>query len=521
MKKWLKSIGIILLIVLIALVSFFMYNWRDRHPNYSINLKIENTETPQIITAGFAKMAITPTVVDTWNDVNHDFEYHEEDGDSYNDNNNNGKFDAFWIAGMSNKKPAQGVHDDVWSRVMVIDDGNSRIALVSLDAIGYLHDDVVDIREMIPKELNIDYTLIASTHTHESNDLVGIWGESILKSGVNPDMMKYVKSQTIMAISAAVKNMRPANLIFAEDLSGKDARFIKDTRKPIVKATGIHLMQVVDSENGTTLGTIINWANHPETLWSKNLLISSDFPHYIREALEKGVYNGDELIHKGLGGTTIYFSGAIGGLMAPHPSLSIPHPFKDTLYSKPTFAKAKAIGDQIAILSLNALKNKGDTIYKSAISVRAKTIIVPLENTTFKIAAGIGLFKRGLPEFFKTRTEVAAIKIGPALFLSIPGEIYPEIIYGGIEAPEGRDFDIQPFETPAIQEFIKDKYKFYLGLSNDEIGYIIPKSEWDVDKPYLYNDKRDTYGEGNSLGSDTAPILYRELIEVINALDKK
>ena len=519
MKKWLKITGIVIVILLITIVSIFLYNWRDRHPDYTIDLKIEKEGTAQIITAGFAKKPITPTIVDTWNDANNDFEYNEEDGDTYNDINDNGEFDAYWIAGMSNKKPANGVHDDVWSRVMVIDDGKTRIAMVSLDLIGFMHDDVVDIRKMLPKELNIDYTLIASTHTHENEDMMGIWGPNEWTSGVNPESLKYVKSQTVAAIKEAVKNIRPANLIFAEDLSGEDGKYIKDTRKPIVKATGIHLMQVVDAKNGSTMGTVINWANHPEALWSKNLLISSDFPHYVREALEKGVYNGDELVHKGLGGVTVYFSGAIGGLMAPHPSLPMPHPFKDTLLAKPTFSKAKLIGDQIAILSLNALRNSGDTIKRSNISLRAKTLNMPLENNMFKVAGGISLIKRGLPELFKTRTEVGAIKIGPAMFLSIPGEIYPEIIYGGIEAPEGREFDIQPMETPPIQEIIKDKYKFYIGLSNDEIGYMVPKSEWDTGKPYLYNDEGDTYGEENSLGPDTAPIMYKELVEAIKSLD--
>ena len=521
MKKWLIRIGILITILFIVVISIFLYNWRDRHPDYVIDIHIGKENEPQKITAGFSKMPITATVIDTWNDANKDFRYNEVDGDTYNDNNNNGEFDAYWIAGMSNKKPAQGVHDDVWSRVMVIDDGKTRIAMVSLDVIGLLHDDVVDIRNQIPSALKIDYTLISSTHTHENEDMIGIWGKNEWNSGVNPASMKYVKDQTVAAITNAVRNMRASNLIFSEDLSGEDAKFIKDTRKPIVKASGIHLMQVVDSENGNTLGTIINWANHPETLWSHNLLISSDFPHYIREAIEKGVYNDNELVHKGLGGITVYFSGAIGGLMAPHPSLPIPDPFKDTLYAKPTFIKAKAIGDQIAILSLNALKNKGDTIKRSNISLRAKTFNMPLKNTMFKLGGGIGLIKRGLPKLFETRTEVGAIKIGSAMFLSIPGEIYPEIIYGGIEAPIGREFDIQPLEIPPIQEIIEDKYKFYIGLSNDEIGYIIPKSEWDVGKPYLYNDKRDTYGEENSLGPDTAPILYKELIEVIRALDNE
>jgi hypothetical protein len=191
----------------------------------------------------------------------------------------------------------------------------------------------------------------------------------------------------------------------------------------------------------------------------------------------------------------------------------------DTLYFKPTYTKTKALGDQVASLALIAIKNATDTLKKTSISLRAKTLNLPLDNTIFKIGGGLGLIKRGLPELFKTRSEVAAIKIGPAMFVSIPGEIYPEIIYGGVEAPEGAEFDIDPVETPPIQEFIKEKYKFYFGLSNDEIGYIIPKSEWDVGKPYLYNDDGDTYGEENSLGPDTGPILYKELKEVIQALD--
>lgn len=517
MKRIFKGLGLFILLAVIVVSCIFMYNWRDRHPDYSIDVTIENNKQ-STIKVGFAKKPITPTIVDTWNDANADHKYNEDDGDTYNDNNTNGKFDAFWIAGMSNAKPAQGVHDDVWSRVMVLDDGKSRIAMISMDAIGFLHGDVIDIRSRIPEELGIDYTLLSSTHTHESNDLVGIWGENMFNSGVNPEMMEYVKEQTVAAVIEASKNVRPAKLVFAEDLTGNDAPLIKDTRKPIVKATGIHLMQVLDAENDKTLGTVINWSNHPETLWSQNLLISSDFPHYVREAIENGVYNGTEKMEDGLGGMAIYFSGAIGGLMAPHPSISIPDPFTGVEYAEPTFEKTKALGDQIALMSLDALRKKGDTLNTSNISVRAKTIIADLDNTTFKIASGIGLIKLGMPEYFKTRTEVGAIRIGPALFLSIPGEIYPELVFGGIEAPEGREFDIQPLEIPPIQDFIKDKYKFYLGLSNDEIGYIIPKSEWDTGKPYLYNDEGDTYGEENSLGPETGPFIYKSLVEVINDL---
>src|SRR5690606_373515 len=36
-------------------------------------------------------------------------------------------------------------------------------------------------------------------------------------------------------------------------------------------------------------------------------------------------------------------------------------------------------------------------------------------------------------------------------------------------------------------------------------GYIVPKSEWDNQEPWLYLDEDDTYGEENSLGPETAP----------------
>src|SRR5690606_23722968 len=301
LKKGLKVLGIILLLLLIGAAIVATNNWRDRHPDYTVDLKIKN-DVPQPIRAGFAKRPVTPTIVDTWNDANGNNTYSEKEGDAYNDNNNNGKFDRYCIAGMSNAKPAQGVHDDVWSRVMVIEDGNTRIALISLDAIGFLHGDVVDIRKRLPNDLDLDYVLISATHTHESNDLIGIWGENIFNSGVNPEMMEYVKTQTLAAITEAVGNLRPAKLVFAQDLSGDDGKFIKDTRKPIVKATGINLMQVLDATDDTTMGTLINWANHPETLWSQNLLISSDFPHYIREAIENGIYHNEQLMEEGLGG---------------------------------------------------------------------------------------------------------------------------------------------------------------------------------------------------------------------------
>jgi hypothetical protein len=288
-----------------------------------------------------------------------------------------------------------------------------------------------------------------------------------------------------------------------------------DTRDPQVFDPGLRLMQAIDAETGTTLGTLVTWANHPETLWSDNLYISSDFPHYLREYIENGVWNEDKLQKNGVGGVTVYINGAIGGLMTTRSSMPLKDPFLDTTYTEASFDKARAQGQHLAMLALEALDQPETVVEKSSLSVRAKTITLPLENKVFQLAGILGILDFGMTGWFRIRTEIAAFTLGPASFLCIPGEIYPELINGGIEAPEGQDYDIAPVEVPPMRELMPGKYRFVIGLANDEIGYILPKSQWDVEAPYTYHRDDAPYGEENSLGPETAPILHREVQDLL------
>ena len=516
MKKILKISGKILLGLVISLVLIVLWHVRNRHPGYRENLDIK-AGAPAVMKAGFAAKPITPKVVDTWEDVDHNAQYEPDKGDIYHDNNHNGKFDAYWIAGFDNRRAANGVHDNVWARAVVLDDGTVRIALVALDAIGFGYDDVVDIRKMVPKEAGIDYLLIASTHDHESYDLLGIWGESEFKSGVNPEMMRYVKKQTVAAVTEAAGHLRPVRLLVAQNLTG-DSALVMDTRDPIVMDPGLRMIRAVDKENGKTLGTLVTWGNHAETLWSDNLLITSDFPNYFRKFIEEGVYDGDSLVAEGSGGITVYFAGAIGGLMTTRGSQPVPDPFRDTVYVTPSFDKARAEGQALAMMALNALHHPDTVLEKASLAIRAKTIKLPVDNPMFRLGAMLGVLDFGMSGWFKKPSEVAAITIGPVSILAVPGEIYPEIVNGGVEAPQGQDFHIQPLETPPLREMMPGKYKFVIGLANDEIGYIIPKSQWDVKPPYAYGHKKPQYGEENSLGPETAPLLYKDFTEILKGL---
>jgi hypothetical protein len=109
------------------------------------------------------------------------------------------------------------------------------------------------------------------------------------------------------------------------------------------------------------------------------------------------------------------------------------------------------------------------------------------------------------------------IRIGDLEILTMPGEMYPEIADGGIESPDGADYPSAPIEVPPLRSQMKGKLNMMVGLANDELGYIIPKSQWDAKRPYAYGrTDRPQYGEENSPGPDVAPAIHHEAIALLN-----
>jgi len=478
-----------------------------------VNVNYESSQE-RTISAGFSALTITPNIEDEWTDVNGDAQYKVKDGDHFEDKNGNGQFDPVWLAGFQNQRPAQGVHDDLWARTMVLSDGRFTLSFTMLDLIGLGSDDIISIRKKVQEQVPIDYCIIASTHTHEGPDVIGLWGANERSSGVNQDYMQSLIEKTSQSIIEAYKKKEPAVIQFGQDKSGA-LHLVEDSRPPIIMDHAIRVMHVLAKDDRSTLGTLINWANHPETTWNKNLQITSDFPHYIREGMENGVVVHDTLVQEGLGGICIFANGSIGGLMTTSPDFGIPDLQTGDMIYSPSFEKAEAQGYAIAIMALNALEASTDEISTGLLNLRAKSFKMPMTNRLYKLALLMGVLDKGMFDWWELRTEVAYWNIGPAEFIHHPAEIYPEIIIGGIEEPEGRDYDTIAIETPPIQSFLKEKYQFHIGLSNDMIGYVIPKSQWDAKAPFTYDYEEAPYGEINSLGPKTAPILYEALAEIV------
>jgi hypothetical protein len=421
-----------------------------------------------------------------------------------------------WLAGYGVGRQAERVHDPIYARAMYINDGKFGLAVVACDLVGLFNDEVVRIRREIAQlqlSPSVDYVLVSSTHTHAGPDTIGIWGP-LGRTGLIPGYLERVRGACVQAIREAHDSARPARLRIATADANKTAQLIGDSRLPRVIDSNLTIIQAKD-EAGRTIVTFVNMPCHPEVLGGGNKQLSSDFPSTERLYLEEK-----------FGGVAVHDTGSIGGLLSPREPRT--DPFTHEPLPEDGIGKMMAYGRIIGRIVERALANAQPL--SGPISVASREVLIPVWNQVYKIAMGMGSFQRqvvdaeGRPieipkatttssasarEVIKDahlKTEVGLIQIGPLQIAAIPGEIYPEITLGRYQRPQeaNADFPGAPLE-PTIFPLMTGKYKMVIGLANDEIGYIIPKSQWDWFAPYAYGRKERQYGEFNSCGPEVAP----------------
>jgi len=477
----LKRLLTLLLLLGVLASTWVFWHVRDRNRGYQLDLDLRAPANapPLPLRVGFGRMKMTP-------DLSR----------------------PVWLAGFANGRRATAVHDDLWAVAAVIDDGSHRVGIVALDAIGLFHDDVVAIRQLLTPGARLDYLIVASTHTHSAPDLMGIWGPRTGISGVDADYRRQVIDAAAGAVITAVGSMEPAYFA-AREIPVPTEGLVADTRDPQVFDATVRMMLFLNPLTGRTIGSIVNWGNHPETPWSDNTAITADFPGYLREALARGVQVEGKTVARGLGGIHLFVNGAIGGLMTTDPGTTVVDPFDGRAYGPPSHEKARAVGHRLADAIFSSLEAEAPVPQpRPLLHIVARSLLLSLDNPLFRLASAVGTIDRGQPAWNTVRTELALLTLGTASIACLPGELYPEIANGGVVRAPGADFDVEPIEVPPLRTLMPGEVKFLFGLANDEIGYIIPKSEWDDREPWLYGAPARPYGEVNSLGADTAPRLH-------------
>ena len=429
-----------------------------------------------------------------------------------------------WMAGFDMGRQATGVHDAICSRALVVSDGKVTVGLVALDLIGLMEPQVAAIRRETGKA--VDYLVVASTHNHEGPDTMGLWGQTPFSTGIDPAYIERLTGAVSAQIETLAQQLRPVSMR-AVQLEAPVAEFVRDSRDPYVIDNALSAFQLLGPD-GRAVATVVNWACHPEALWSRNTLLSADYPGALCRRLEER-----------FGGTGIFFSGALGGMMTPD------HRRDDKGEKLHTFEESERIGRGIADRASDALE-KAEPAGAPAVTFRSKELFLPVVNRRYHLALGLKMLQRdvftkdGKP-FTGTiapknvpciRSEAAVVTLGPVTAALVPGELFPELATGGYDGSKSFGHDIVRKDNPNppdlskapkgpyLRDLMEAPVEFVIGLANDEVGYILPEYDFRANMKSATMEPKpegDHYEETNSLGKKTAPLILGALEELLRA----
>jgi Neutral/alkaline non-lysosomal ceramidase, N-terminal len=405
------------------------------------------------------------------------------------------KYDGIYLAGFGDDRIATGKYDDYWARAVVLDDGETKIAIVSIDVIGYYskanYYGLAEVQKKINPKLGVDEILITSTHNHEAPDTIGAWGANALSDGKFPRYLQFIDRQIAKAVNEAAARTAPARMkLGVTDPKGSPSIAGMQTRTggrpPHFFDEELRVMQFTGTEGAMrdkVIATVINWNTHPESMEDKNTLMTSDFPHAVRESVEKKY-----------GGTAVYVTGDIGAAEIIGDTNNKrndrirfdgrDYPLKET-NNRPAFTieRTYAIGRDVARAVSDAL-DRGEWSEVGKIDLKKAMLRAPMDNqgyiflTSKSVLDTMRLPAEGnLPEI---ETAVYAITIGDAQVVTTPGELFPELFYG-VEKHRRKDCPAADTGLPAepgVRDRMTKKYKFIIGLCPDELGYIVPRYDW-------------------------------------------
>ncbi|MDR3313949.1 MAG: hypothetical protein LBS96_05780 [Oscillospiraceae bacterium] len=401
----------------------------------------------------------------------------------------------YWVAGYRINNPATGVLDPMTCSAVWLDDNSGRggVFLVSIDNIGMSSSDSDLIQASMQAELEeigCRGVFIMSTHNHAGIDTLGYWGPLPL-SGRNPKFMAILHEGCRRVMRAAYRGRKDGQLYHG---TTEAPPVIRDTRPPVVFSNTLTRFRFAP-EDGSRETWIINFASHSEAMLGKNSLVSADFPCYLRrEILEKA------------GAETIYFIGAIGGLIRPKE------------LDEDNIKSTISCGVQLGQAALG-IQPEDERKLPPLLNILRQPYFAEAENLMLLTAAKLGVFKAkrvaagGAETGASILTEMTYMNLGGQQMLLLPCELFPELAYGGYLSPEesatGRGPEINP--TPLAQ-IAEDEKLLIFGLCNDMTGYVVPPNDWFLGEKSYYDGCKDAngrnhYEETNSLGPKTAEIV--------------
>ncbi len=331
-------------------------------------------------------------------------------------------------AGYTDRKGAgmEGVLDPLYAIALVLDNGTNKIALCSVDHLGFTYDMVQEITSKVHAEAPDCEVYVSSSHTHSGGGAylnIPMVGES-LAGPFNPQMKKEYVEKTAQAILLANKNLIPAKLGIGYGQAAEISTYRASWPEGITPLSDITVIKITKLDD-TPFAVVFNYPVHPTVLKSNNRLFSSDFVGPAREQIQSLI---------GADVEAIYLNGAQGDII-PNKTLS-----------------RESVGHSLAT-TVKTLWDQTTTSEDLELKTEKKTYSFVPQATPFGLLLPVKEYASEMNLLVFNKTHA---------FITIPGEL--SCLYDRQLKEFGKT---QDFENVSI-----------LGLTNDAHGYMITPESW-------------------------------------------
>ena len=182
-----------------------------------------------------------------------------------------------------------GVHDPLYAGCLVLDDGRTRLAILTLDILMYSKLYVRILREQVSARTGIParQLMVCCSHTHSGPWASGRLDLEALERGLQPDAAYLVRLERklVQVVEEANDNLFAARIGIGKGYCGKEQGVGGNRHDPRgIADPQVWIVGVQDLE-GQWRGCLVKYALHPTFLHSDNLLVSADYPGYLRKHL--------------------------------------------------------------------------------------------------------------------------------------------------------------------------------------------------------------------------------------------
>lgn len=411
--------------------------------------------------------------------------------------------EPLYIAGYNSAWEITGVLDVCQAKAVWLETGGRGVLLIGIDCIALDSGTVEQIKRSLSDIPDCQAIHVYATHTHAGPDTLGLWGPT----GVDGKNDAYMLSLLRAAEKAArdARADRKAGRLSYAYIDTQD--MYRDSRDPQVYDARLHQVRFAPLNGGGGI-RLYFYGAHAESLRGDNTLLSRDFPGLLCDNVQAAT--GDRVL---------YMPGAVGGLIMTRAFV------QDT--GRQALENMQITADRLTEYALGITADHERQL-ATVLRTATESVTVPLDNPVFLLYRFLGILTNKVAKAdsatgYGVETQVSALQLGDMLIALLPGEIFPELVTGEAYACHNA-----ALANPEPLAGIARKYGFsdllLIGLCDDEIGYIVPPSDFLVNEKMPYIERirdasgEDHYEETNATGPEAAAAIAQAFERALQKL---